>query len=381
MKIIDKHFDVPVTMQGDRSSISGLETIAFFKDFQSAMKGGALMQRAEEGGTEFVGDRFIRLSGQTETLPADLYNQLSTLDPTWRPYILDFTRTIAMREKVYQPIYETMESPDFDETMKIVDFTGFSSFAYTKWIDGAAVLMNTFRGGSSDSVTLQIHAGGYVRTLRDRLFNKRWRQEKVARAQAEGYNDFLNHLYLGPILKASYSGKTVDVSDVDAAQATTWWAKNWSIMKLAKDAYYTAKDPLEQPFDVPVLFMNKATYMTAFSDTLDEISFADGKRYTSMRGWWNGIVVYDGATVDFDGQPVTYPKPADGVVYMISPKKGFKELVKQPLTMVTSPGDANHLSEQTQVWWDCRGIICAANDYGVKMTLVMASDTTNGIAD
>jgi hypothetical protein len=321
------------------------------------------------------------MTGQVETLPPDLYDMLSTLDPTWKPYILDFTKTYAMREKVYGPIYETIQSPDFDETMKIVDFTGFSSFAYTKWNDGAAVYMNNFRGGKTDTTTLQIHAGGYVRTMRDMLFNKRWRQERVARAQAEGYNDFLNHLYMYPIIGAAYTGKSIDVSDDALAATDTWWTKNWTIMKLAKDAYFALKDPNNQPLQTPVLVMNKYTYMTAFSDTLDEIKSSNGTRYSSMRGWWSSIVIYDGATVDLDGKPVTYAAPANGVVYMISPKAGFKELIKQPLTMVTSPGQANNLSESTNVWWDCRGIIADVDNYGVKMTLIPASDSTNGLQD
>jgi hypothetical protein len=65
---------------------------------------------------------------------------------------------------------------------------------------------------------------------------------------------------------------------------------------------------------------------------------------------------------------------------MVAPKRGFKELVKQPLTMITDEGRANNLSTKETVWWDCRGIIAQPQTYAFKFKLIPASDTTNGLA-
>lgn len=374
MKKIDKHGN-EVTMQGDRNGIV-TGSMRFIHNPDEAFKDGVKLYAAEKE-KEFIGQNF-RFAGQAETLPADLYDNIANFDPRWRPYILDFTRTIAMRERVFSPIYETIESADFDERMATRDFTGSNSFVYTEWQDGEEVWTNRLKPTQAkDSVTMKIHAGAYERTLRDQLFNKLWKQEILARAQGEGYIDFLNHLYMYPIIGASYTGKSVAVASLKNKASNTWWEQNWQIMKLAKDMYFTAKDDHKQYLDLPVLVMNKKTYMTAFMDTLDAIEFADGKRYTSMRNWWGQIVIYDGAEVEFGDRVVSYASVSDNEVIMVSPKRGFKELVKQPLTMVTKPG--TELALDRKIWWDCRGIIADPTQYAYKFTLVPASDTSYGL--
>jgi hypothetical protein len=375
MKITDGH-GLTVIMAGERSSIgSAGEQIRLYtaKSAQAAIR-----EFGEKG--QFAGDTEIRLVGQTATLPGDLYDNLATLDPRWRPFILDFTRQIAMQERVYMPIYDTQESADFDETMKIVDFTDATDFGYTEWQDGEGVWMNDISGGESSSVTLKIHAGGYARTMRDEMFNRLWKQQLMAKKQAEGYNKFLNHLHLYPIVAHDYTGKTINIDSLNVADTPTWWEKNWRIMKLMKDKYYSAKDSHLQPLRRPVLLMNTYTYQTAWSDSLDEIRFADSKRYTTMQGWWDSVVLYDDALMNFSGRKVTWAGPANGEVFVISPKDGFKELIKQPLTMIADAGRAANLSAEEKVWWDCRGIICDPTTFAFKMELIPASDTTDGLA-
>jgi len=374
MKITDGH-GFKVTMPGERSEIGGMgDTIRLYTE-KSAQKE---LEKTGSNGS-FAGDTEIRLTGQVATLPGDLYDSLATLDARWRPFILDFTKTYAMQERVYQAIYDTQESADFDETMKIVDFTDATDFGYTEWKDGESVWMNDISGGASDSVTLKIHAGGYARTMRDKLFNKIWRQQLIAKKQAEGYNKFLNHLYMYPIVGFDYTGKTVNFDSLKDS-SPTWWEANWQIMKLAKDAYFAAKDGHLKPLRTPILVMNTYTYQTAFSDTLDAIAFADAKRYTSMRGWWDSIVIYDSQVMKFGDRSVTWAGPADGEVLMVSPKDGFKELVKQPLTMLADQGRAANLSAEETVWWDCRGIIADPSTFCRKMVLIPASNTTHGLA-
>lgn len=374
MKRIDSH-GIAVTSQGDRNGL--ISDQIFLADPDEITKNGVIQLSANKDGGDFVGKRTL-VCGQAETLPADLYDNLSTLDPRWRPFVIDFTRTALMREKVYGPIYENITSSDLDETMPTRDFTDHNSFAYTEWHDGEAVWTNSLKDDElKGTVSMKIHAGAYERTLRDQMFNKRWRQERLGRAQAQGYNDFLNHLYMYPIIGASYTGRAVTVASLKNKATNKWWEQNWQIMKLAKDMYFTAKDAHDMYLRLPVLVMSKATYMTAFSDTLDAISFADSKRYDSMRGWWAEIVLYDGAQVRFGDRVVTYAGPALGEVFMVSPKDGFKELVKQPLTMITKPG--TELNLDRNIWWDCRGIIAEPTVYAYKFTLVPASDTTYGL--
>jgi len=373
MKYTDKH-GIAITAQGERNG-NVEEEIRIVDSIQEI--NGSRQMAAKSGDLDFVGDQ-IRLSGQAETLPGDIYDNLSTLETRWRPFVIDFTRTLAGREKVYQAIYETISSPDLDETMPIRDFTNNQSMAYCEWHDGEAVYTTNFKDEVlKDTVSLKFFAGAIQKTLRNKLFNKLYLQQTEARAQAQGYIDLCNHLYMHPIIAASYTGKHVEVSMLKKRSTNSWWENNWQIMKLAKNMYFTAKDSYDQYLSLPILVMNKKTYMTSFQDTLDAINIADSKRYDSMRNWWGGIVIYDGATVTISGRKVSYPGPADGRVIMVSPKDGFKELIKQPLTMVTKPG--TELELERDIWWDCRGIISQPTDYCYDFNLVAVDDTSDGL--
>jgi hypothetical protein len=373
MKYTDKH-GIAITAQGDRNG-NVEEEFRIVDSIQEV--NGSRQLAAKAGDSDFVGER-VRLSGQAETLPGDIYDNLSTLETRWRPFVIDFTRTLAGREKVYQAIYETISSPDLDETMPIRDFTNNQSMAYCEWHDGEAVYTTNFKDEvMKDTVSLKFFAGAVQKTLRSKLFGKQYLQATEARAQSQGYIDTLNHLYMYPIIAASYTGKHVAVTMLKNRSTNTWWENNWQIMKLSKNMYFTAKDAYDQYLRLPILVMNKKTYMTSFQDTLDAINIADSKKYDSMRNWWGGIVIYDGATTYISGKKVTYAGPADNRVIMVSPKDGFKELVKQPLTMVTKPG--TELELERDIWWACRGIICQPTEYCYDFNLVAVDDTTDGL--
>lgn len=374
MKFINDH-GIAVTMQGERNGL--VEEEIRLVDSLDPENGGVSKRAASEKDGNFIGQR-VRISGQADTLPGDIYDNLSTLDPRWRPFVLDFTKTLATREKVYGSIYETTSSAAFDEVMPIRDFTNNQSMGFSKWEDGEAVFTYDFRDKMlKDTVSLNFFAGAIEKTLRNKLFNKPYLQQTEARAKAQGYIDFLNHLHMYPIIAADYTSKLVGVANLKKRSSNTWWENNWQIMKLAKNMYFTAKDSNDQYLKLPILVMNKKTYMTSFMDSLDAINIADSKRYESMRNWWGGIVVYDGASVKIGDRNVSYGGCTDNRVIMVSPKDGFKELIKQDLTLVTKPG--SELALERDIYWTCRGFIAQPSTYCYAFDLVAVDDTTDGL--
>lgn len=329
-----------------------------------------------------------KLTGQSNTFPDAFYN-------TFNPLVLDFTKFRDESPLLYKSIYDTMTNSDFDETMKINEFE-LPGIAWTEILDGQAVTRGQMKEGTSDSVSLKINGAGFTTTLRNQLFNKQWKDSMMIKANMIGYNAFLNDAHLAPIIAYSgygsndFNGKPRSTAAVSITGATYYENLFLTIKKGIRDAFArrlpngfsdkASDKKVGQRFNSGILLTNEYDAVRVL-EIMKGIPVADSKAYRDLKlpiGGIKGIqqiIGYEGDVISIndDQAPVTYAGVAENTAYLIYPKKGFKELIKQGLTPLVQAGDINKLAVNEFVWWDARGLIAQPQYYVQKITLPAAS--------
>jgi len=85
------------------------------------------------------------------------------------------------------------------------------------------------------------------------------------------------------------------------------------------------------------------------------------------------IIYYDGWTAKVGKKDYSYPGVTAGKAYLIRPKRGFKELIKQALQINATMGDITRLVESQVVGDFWRGVFCAVDENIQEITFPATS--------
>jgi len=81
------------------------------------------------------------------------------------------------------------------------------------------------------------------------------------------------------------------------------------------------------------------------------------------------VIYYDGWETVVGEKTYSYPGVTPGKAYLIRPKRGFKELVKQDLRVEATSGDLSRLIESQIVAYAYRGVYAAIEENVQEITL------------
>lgn len=290
----------------------------------------------------------------------------------------DIKRTLAQktvldvelgREEVpllYNPIYDTMTDANFPRLLE-AKWAQHGNVVFLEHLEGEEIKFGALSAENGPVARLTGYAGGFQWTKETELFNEVYLIDIFNRAFGRAHNILLNHIHLAPIAQFGYKPTHTtnpkyiksDGSNGTVATANLYLSTRETLKQGIIDAR-TAKRPAN------VLLANSADQF----QIEDALKGADimATNYRAISGI-DTIIYYDGdeetvgdTVYEFDGV-----KP--GEMFLVRPKRGFKELVKVPLRIEFGGGDITRLIEDTMVGYTFRGVFAAVEENVQKIIL------------
>lgn len=272
------------------------------------------------------------------------------------------------REEVpvlYNPIYDTLTDPNFPKEFE-AKWAQRGTVVFFEHLEGEEVKFGSLQAENGPIARIQGYAAGFEYTKEMQMFNQMFNFEILNKAFGEAHNAMLNHLHLGPIIKHSYKGpnKTAavyvkpDGNAGTSSDAHHMLSLRATLRKALKDAR-VAKRP--------------GTVLLANSADKEDIQEALGSMtlQATPYGATSGIldiIYYDGWETTVARKSYEYPGVLQGKAYLIRPKRGFKELVKQGLQVRSDIGDLTRLVEAQIVGDFWRGVFAAVDENVQEIT-------------
>ncbi len=266
------------------------------------------------------------------------------------------------REEVpvlYRPIYETLTDPNFPKEFE-AKWAQSGTVIFFEHLEGEEVKFGSLQAEQGPIARLHGYAAGFEYTKEMQIFNQTFNFEMLNKAFGEAHNALLNHLHLGPIIQYTYkaANKTAPVyvkpDGNSGAQSDAHYMLSLraTLRKALKDAR-TAKRP--------------GTILLANSADKEDIQEALGSMtlQATPYGATSGItdiIYYDGWDTAVARKSHAYEGVPQGKAFLIRPKRGFKELVKQGLQINSTIGDLTRLVEAQIVGDFWRGVFAAVEE-------------------
>ncbi|ADQ06503.1 conserved hypothetical protein [Caldicellulosiruptor hydrothermalis 108] len=272
--------------------------------------------------------------------------------------VLDVELGREQVQLLYQPIYEKIQDSNFP---RVIDakWALYGTVIFTEHLEGEEVKFGRLQAEQGPTARIVTYTAGFEYTKELKDFNEVFAIEILNRAIGEAYNALLNHIHLYPIISFSYPA-AYKTAYQGAAGDPAWLGVYKTITKGLSDAA-KAKRP--------------ATVLLASSADQTNIEMAlkgghqvEGTVYPAISGIQT-VIYYDGWETTVGKKTYSYPGVTPGKAYLIRPKRGFKELVKQDLRIEATSGDLSRLVESQIVAYAYRGVYAAVEENVQELTL------------
>jgi len=297
----------------------------------------------------------------------EMLAQSATRKELMQKVVLDVELGREQVPLLYGPIYEKTENPDFPKEFEAKwALTGLVVFL--EHLEGGEVRFGTMDAEKGPIVTINGYTAGLEWTKEMEMFNRSFDFEIANKAFGEAHNALLNHIHFGPILTAAYAAGN--------KTAAKYVKPDGSKLANATGSHYllSVRETIRQAIIDARTKKRPGTILLVAPGDQEDIQDAIGTITVSgspMRSLSSisTIIPYDGWTVAIGKKEFTYPGVTAGKAYLIRPKRGFKELVKQDLQIQTTMGDASRLVESETVGDVWRGVFAAVGENVQEITL------------
>lgn len=265
------------------------------------------------------------------------------------------------REQVpilYKPIYDTLSDPNMP---KLIDakWALYGTVIFLEHIEGEEIKFGRLAAEQGPVARVTTYAAGFEYTKEMKDFNDSFSVELLNRSMGEAHNALLNHIHLYPII--SYTYKAANKTAYQGAVGDDVWVGMYKTLNKAVSDTATAKRP--------------GTILLASGVDKANIEMAlkggyqiNGTTYPAVNGI-ESIVYYDGWTVQVGKKTYEYAGVTPGKAYIIRPRRGFKELLKQDLRIEATGGDLSRLVESQIIGYAYRGVFAALDENVQEVTL------------
>lgn len=267
---------------------------------------------------------------------------------------------------VYGPIYDRMENAAFPEVFD-AKWAMTGSVVFLEHMEGEEVKFGSLRAEQGPTARIKGYTAGFEYTKEMEMFNQYFNFEILNRSFGEGHNSLLNHMHLWPIISFQYkaTNKTAPVyidKDGGVLANATGSHPALSLRATVKQAL---TDTRTKKRPGTILLANSADR----EDLLDALqSFVIGATpYKGVEGITT-IIFYDGHQIKVGKKDYSYGGVPAGKAYLIRPRQGFKELVKQDLQINANDGDLSRLVEAQIVGDTWRGVFSAVEENVQEIT-------------
>lgn len=263
------------------------------------------------------------------------------------------------REEVpllYTPIYERMEDSNFPQEFE-AKWAQYGQVIFFEHMEGEEVKFGSLSAEEGPIAKIKGYAAGFEYTKEIEMFNQTFNLELLNRAFGEAHNAILNHLHFAPIIQFSYkaANKTSAVTD-----------KEEPILNLRETIKKAITDTRKAKRGGSILLANPADQYD-IEEAMSSFTIK-ATPYRALSGI-DTIIYYDGWETTVGRKTYSYAGVPEGKAYLIRPKRGFKELIKQDLQIEATMGDKSRLVESQVIGDFWRGVFAAVEENVQEITL------------
>ena len=263
-----------------------------------------------------------------------------------RKVVLDVELGRESQPVVYGPIYETITDPNLPRVLD-AKWALQGVVAFTEHIEGQEVRFGRLDAKQGPTARILTFAAGFEYTKEILDFNETFRPEMLNRALGEAHNALLNDIHLRPIISHTYTGTNLTAWIAPPAGNPNWVGIRNTIVE-AQKAAVRAKRPGTVLLANPVMRAEIELALTGGHQI-------DGTVFPAIGGIQQ--VIYYDADVHHG-----YTGVAENRAYLIRPRRGFKELVKQDLRVEAQTGDLSRLVQEQIIAYAHRGVFAALTE-------------------
>jgi len=275
-----------------------------------------------------------------------------------RKVVLDVELGREQVQLLYQPIYERIQDPNLPRVLD-AKWALTGTVVFTEHMEGEEVKFGRLQAEQGPIARILTYAAGFEYTKEMKDFNEAFSVEILNRGIGEAYNALLNHIHLYPILSFSYQSANQTAYQGETTDPT--WVRVYKTINKALADAAKAKRP--------------GTVLLASTANQADIEMAirgghqiEGTMYPPISGI-QSVVYYDGWDITVGKKTYSYDGVTANKAYLIRPKRGFKELVKQDLRVEATSGDLSRLVESQIVAYAYRGVYAAIEENVQEITL------------
>lgn len=276
-----------------------------------------------------------------------------------RKVVLDVELGREEVQPLYKPIYDTISDSNLPEVLD-AKWALRGACVFAQSFEGSEVHFGTLEAENGPTARINTYTAGFEYTKQIADFNQSFQVELLNKAMGEAYNALLNEMYLGPFIKATYK-KDNQTAKQAAAAGEPAFVTMYNTIKEGMKQAIVKKRPAS------VLLASKANQLDIEQALRGGYTY-NGTTLPAITGI-STIIYYDGWTTTVGKKTTTYKGVPTDKIYLIRPKRGFKELVKQDLRIEANAGDLSRLVEQQIVGYAYRGVFAAIDENVQELTI------------
>jgi hypothetical protein len=311
------------------------------------------------------------VNGEMETLElsrpiGEMMTSEQTRDELLQKVVLDVELGREQVPALYGPIYERMEDANFPEQFE-AKWAQYGSVIFYEHMEGGEVKFGSLAAEQGPTAFIKGYSAGFEYTKELELFNQTFNLELLNRSFGEAHNAILNHLHLNPILSFAYkaANKTAVVFVDENGKVLPDATGSHYILSLRATLKKGLKDARTAKRPGTILLANSADQ----EDIKDALSsFTVGATPYGALSGITDIIFYDGWDTQVGKKSLSYQAVAAGKAYLVRPKRGFKELIKQGLQINATMGDQSRLVESQVIGDFWRGVFAAVEENVQEIT-------------
>lgn len=274
------------------------------------------------------------------------------------------------REQVpllYTPIYERLQDPNFPQQFE-AKWAQYGTVVFFEHLEGEEVKFGSLQAEEGPIARIKGYTAGFEYTKEMEIFNQTFNFELLNRAFGEAHNAILNHLHLGPIIQHNYkaANKTGPVYVDETGKRLENATGSHYILSLRETLKQALKDSRAAKRPGTILLAHPV-HEEDLKEAMSSFTI-QATPYRALEGI-SDIIFYDGWETNVGKKSYSYPGVPEDKMYLIRPKRGFKELIKQDLQINAYPADPSRLVLNQIIGDFWRGVFAAVDENVQEITL------------
>ncbi|AJA42408.1 hypothetical protein AJ85_05680 [Alkalihalobacillus alcalophilus ATCC 27647 = CGMCC 1.3604] len=284
-----------------------------------------------------------------------------------RKVVLDVEMGREQVPILYRAIYDMIKDSNFPRDFK-AKWAQRGAVVFNEHFEGAEVKFGTLSAEEGPVVSIKGYTAGFEYTKEMQEFNETFNFELLNKAFGEAHHAILNHLHLSPIFKFGYKAVNKTAAKyVDPAGKKIEGQSGSHYLLSLRESIRQGLNDARGKKRPPTILLANPVHQEDIRDAIGSFAVGGGT-YRPLEGI-RDLVFYEGWEGQVGKKVTLYEGVPEDKIYLIRPKKGFKEIIKQDLEINSSMGDITRLVESQVVGDFWRAVFAAVEENVQEVTL------------